>query len=168
MKKTVAMLEKERKRALIPFFVMCAFIALALALWQFSVPASVMSAVVGVLVNVVCGGRMRKKYVSAYNSVSRGMLLEQTYGGIDFDPSRGFSEKEVASAGIMKPWNGFDSKNGCTCKTGNIAFALADLSLKFPETDEEPPFDGKWTVYRYNLAFRHPVLVRQKGFPPRK
>ena len=109
MKKTVAMLEKERKRALIPFFVMCAFIALAPALWQFSVPASVMSAVVGVLVNVVCGGRMRKKYVSAYNSVSRGMLLEQTYGGIDFDPSRGFSEKEVASAGIMKPWNGFDS-----------------------------------------------------------
>lgn len=168
MKKTVAMLEKERKRALIPFFVMCAFIALALALWQFSVPASVMSAVVGVLFNVVCGGRMRKKYVSAYNSVSRGMLLEQTYGGIDFDPSRGFSEKEVASAGIMKPWNGFDSKNGCTCKTGNIAFALADLSLKFPETDEEPPFDGKWTVYRYNLAFRHPVLVRQKGFSAAK
>lgn len=164
MKKTVAMLEKERKRALIPFFIMCAFIALALALWQFSVPAAVVSALVGVLINAICGGRLRKKYAAAYNSVSRGMLLEQTYGSVVYDPSGGFSESEVASAGIMKPWNSFDSKNGCTCKTSTVSFALADLSLKFPEADDEPSFDGKWTTYRYNRAFRHPVLVRQKGF----
>lgn len=164
MKKTAEMLEKERKRALIPFFVMCAFIVLALALWQFYVPAAVVSAFAGVLVNVIFGNGPRKRYASAYNSVSRGMLLEQTYGDVSFDPSHGFSEREVASAGIMKPWSGFESRNGCTCKTGDIAFALADLSLKFSEADGEPPFDGKWTVYRYNRAFRHPVLVRQKGF----
>ncbi len=169
MDELIQTLEKERKRALLPFWVFLALVALTLPLFVYVFPVWIIVTAVLFTLYAVINVRFKKKYVHLYKTLAMRPCLEETYEEIQYKPKRGFDKKYIESLCCMQKGNKFESGDWFSGSYNGVNFESADVYIANTDDSNEKNqttvyFCGRWTVFDFGKQFKSNLQVRQKGF----
>lgn len=170
MENTLEILEKERRHALIPFWILIAMIVVALGAFVFSVPAGVIILIASLALYALLYSKFRKAYVKKYKELAVRYSLEKTFDGLEYDVRNGFTEKYIRSLGCMEMGSDFESEDKFSGVYNGVPFEssevyIANTTVQSNGMSETTVFfHGRWTVFDFNKNFKYNLQVRQKGF----
>ncbi len=169
MDELIQTLEKERKRALLPFWVFISLVALTLPLFVYLFSVWIIVTAILFTLYAVINGKFKKKYVHLYKTLAVRPCLEEKYDGLQYKPKRGFDKKYIESLCCMQKGNQFESKNWFSGSYNGVNFESADVYIANADDSNGSLqttvyFRGKWTVFDFDKCFKKSLQVRQKGF----
>lgn len=170
MNNTIELLEKERKHALIPFWVLAAMLIVSLVAFYFSFPIGFIIAVISVAVYAFFYAKLRKAYVKKYKELAVSFALEKVFGELHYDGGDGFMKEYISSLGCMQMGSDFESEDKFSGVYNGVPFESAEVYIADTTTNANGMnstteyFHGRWTVFDFNKNFKYNLQVRQKGF----
>ncbi len=169
MDEIIIQLEKERKRVLIPLWVFLGVVILSLPLTDGLLPVWLGVMAVSAIAYGVFYSRFRRRYIRNYKSMAVKACLESTYDALDYQPKKGFAEKDIADLGCMTMGNMFESEDWFSGEYDGVRFQSADVYIANMQSGGKDSsvaiyLKGRWTTFEFDKSFKTNLMIRQRGF----
>ncbi len=170
MDEVVVILEKERRHALIPFWIFLGMLVVSFSAFSFNFAAGMILLIVSIVLYAFLYSRFHKRYTARYKELAVKAALENEYDELVYKPEKGFDEEYIRSLNCIELGSEYHSEDWFSGKHDGVPFESADLYIADTTTDSDGNsnttvyFHGSWTVFDFNKRFKYNLLVRQKGF----
>lgn len=170
MNDVITALEKERKHALIPFWIFLGMLALSLMTVSVKPAVGLAMIIVSIILYAFLYSRFHKRYVAKYKELAVRAALENEYDDLVYEPKKGFDEEYIRSLDCIELGSEYHSEDWFSGTHDGVPLESADLYIADTTADSDGNsnttvyFHGRWTVFDFNKSFRYNLLVRQKGF----
>jgi len=170
MNDVIITLEKERKHALIPFWMFLGMLAFSLMLMSVIPAVGLALIIISIILYAFLYSRFHKRYAARYKELAVRAALEKEYDDLVYEPKKGFDEEYIRSLNCIELGSEYHSEDWFSGKYEGVPLESADMYIADTSTDSDGNsnttvyFHGRWTVFDFNKSFRYNLLVRQKGF----
>lgn len=162
-------LEKERRRALLPFWVLLALVLLTLPLFVYMFSVWLIATAIFFSVYAFISSKFKKRYMRLYKKLAVCPCLDETYDDVRYEQKRGFDQEYIDSLCCMQKGSQFESEDWYSASYNGVRFECADVCIANTASSNGSPqttvyFRGKWIVFDFDKHFKRCLQVRQKGF----